>query len=100
MGCLNKKFFYLCDEYVLSFTLVSEYLLFFSHLYIALLDIDEVIIPLKFDNWSEMMEEVIIMSLKVKNETRNSWSFKTIYFFEKLQDQVSLKQFGKLLILV
>merc|ERR1711910_123119 len=43
--------------------------------YIALLDIDEVIVPIKHKNWEDMMEEVIKTSLKVKNESRASWNF-------------------------
>jgi len=52
--------------------------------YIALLDIDEVITPLKHDNWSDMMEEAVAASLKVKNETRASWNFRNIYFMDEM----------------
>jgi hypothetical protein len=37
----------------------------FRYEYIALLDIDEVIMPLVHNNWAEMMEAVVAASLKV-----------------------------------
>jgi len=55
--------------------------------YIALLDIDEVIMPIKHDNWADMMEEAVAASLKVKNETRASWNFRNIYFMDEMTDQ-------------
>jgi len=54
--------------------------------YIALLDIDEVITPIKHNNWADMMEEVIETSLKVKNETRASWNFRNVYFMDEMLD--------------
>jgi len=54
--------------------------------YIALLDIDEVIMPVKHNNWAEMMEEVVKSSLKVKNETRASWNFRNVYFMDEMLD--------------
>ena len=54
--------------------------------YIALLDIDEVITPIKNKNWADMMEEVIQTSLKVKNETRASWNFRNVYFMDEMLD--------------
>ena len=54
--------------------------------YIALLDIDEVITPIKHSNWADMMEEVIQTSLKVKNETRASWNFRNVYFMDEMLD--------------
>jgi len=54
--------------------------------YIALLDIDEVITPIKHNNWADMMEEVIQASLKVKNETRASWNFRNVYFMDEMLD--------------
>ena len=52
--------------------------------YIALLDIDEVIMPLKHTNWEDMMKEAVQSSLKVKNETRASWNFRPIYFLDRM----------------
>jgi len=54
--------------------------------YIALLDIDEVITPIKHSNWADMMEEVVQTSLKVKNETRASWNFRNVYFMDEMLD--------------
>ena len=39
--------------------------LVYRYKYIALLDIDEVIMPIHHNNWEDMMEEVIKESLKV-----------------------------------
>eukprot|EP00092_Neocalanus_flemingeri_P099774 GFUD01127316.1.p1 GENE.GFUD01127316.1~~GFUD01127316.1.p1 ORF type:complete len:574 (-),score=144.49 GFUD01127316.1:85-1806(-) len=54
--------------------------------YIALLDIDEVIMPIKHNNWADMMKEVITTSMKVKNETRASWNFRNVYFMDEMLD--------------
>merc|ERR1712080_724094 len=54
--------------------------------YVALLDIDEVIMPIKHNNWAEMMEEAVKASLKVKNETRASWNFRNVYFMDEMTD--------------
>jgi len=56
----------------------------YKYEYVALLDIDEVIMPLKHNNWEEMMEEVISMSLKVKNESRASYNFRNVYFMDDM----------------
>ena len=56
----------------------------YRHQYIALLDIDEVIMPLKHTNWEDMMREAVQSSLKVKNETRASWNFRPIYFLDRM----------------
>jgi len=52
--------------------------------YIALLDIDEVIMPLNHQNWSQLMEAVIVESLKVKNESRASYNFRNVYFMDEM----------------
>ena len=52
--------------------------------YIALLDIDEVIMPIKQDNWADMMKDVVEASLKVKNETRASFNFRNVYFMDEM----------------
>lgn len=54
--------------------------------YVALLDIDEVIMPIKHNNWADMMEEAVAASLKVKNVTRASWNFRNIYFMDEMLD--------------
>jgi len=62
--------------------------------YIALLDIDEVIMPVEHNNWAEMMEEVVKSSLKVKNETRASWNFRNVYFMDEMLDQNEPEHFS------
>lgn len=52
--------------------------------YIALLDIDEVIVPKQQDGWAAMMEDVVKASLKVKNETRASFNFRNVYFMDEM----------------
>jgi len=52
--------------------------------YIALLDIDEVIMPLQHKNWSQLMDAVIVESLKVKNESRASYNFRNVYFMDEM----------------
>lgn len=52
--------------------------------YIALLDIDEVIMPIKQDNWEDMMKDVVASALKVKNETRASFNFRNVYFMDEM----------------
>jgi len=54
--------------------------------YIALLDIDEVIMPVEHNNWADMMEEAVKSSLEVKNETRASWNFRNVYFMDEMLD--------------
>merc|ERR1711884_886628 len=58
----------------------------YNYKYIAVLDIDEVITPIKHNNWADMMEEVIQISLKVKNQTRASWHFRNVYFMDEMLD--------------
>jgi len=60
--------------------------LYHRYEYVALLDIDEVIMPIKHNNWAEMMDEVVKASLKVKNETRASWNFRNVYFMDEMTD--------------
>lgn len=54
----------------------------YSYEYLALLDIDEIIMPLKHNNWSEMMDEVLRVSLLEKNYTRASYNFRNVYFLD------------------
>lgn len=61
----------------------------YNYKYIAVLDIDEVITPLKHNNWADMMEEVIQISLKVKNQTRASWHFRNVYFMDEMLESYS-----------
>ena len=59
----------------------------FRYEYIALLDIDEVIMPIQNASWSDLMEEVVKASLKVKNETRASYNFRNVYFMDEMTHQ-------------
>jgi len=40
--------------------------------------------PLKSDNWKQMMEAVVTSALKVKNETRASYNFRNVYFMDEM----------------
>lgn len=55
-----------------------------SYQYLALLDIDEIIMPLSHHNWYDLMEEVEQMSLSEQNYTRASYNVRNVYFFDDL----------------
>lgn len=62
---------------------------FYKHMYqyryIALLDIDEVIMPATAANWKELMDETVIpKSLKIKREPRASYNVRNVYFLDDL----------------
>ena len=52
--------------------------------YVALLDIDEVIMPIKRKNWADMMSDVTKESMRIKNETRASFNFRNVYFMDEM----------------
>lgn len=56
----------------------------FSYDYLALLDIDEVIMPLQHANWSQLMAEIQRLSWKEKNYTRASYNVRNVYFLDDL----------------
>lgn len=56
----------------------------YTYEYIALLDIDEVIMPLRARGWRELMDEVLPKALAVKNETRASYNVRNVYFLDDL----------------
>jgi len=56
----------------------------YQYEYIALLDIDEVIMPIAEDNWSDLMKKVKKLALKVKNEDRASYNFRNVYFLDEM----------------
>ena len=61
----------------------------YGYKYIALLDIDEIIVPgPSHSDWLEMMEAVVNDAHAVLNTTRAAWSFKTEYF---LDDNTTVK---------
>ena len=52
--------------------------------YIALLDIDEVIMPINGDNWSDLMKQVKTLSYNIKKEERASYNFRNVYFLDEM----------------
>ncbi|XP_053202605.1 uncharacterized protein LOC128387433 [Panonychus citri] len=56
----------------------------YSYSYLALLDIDEIIMPLQHDNWSDLMAVVERESLKEKNYSRASYNVRNAYFLDDL----------------
>ena len=64
----------------------------YSYDYLALLDIDEIIMPLRHDNWSDMMDEVVKVSLLEKNFTRASYNFRNVYFLDDLASRLEGSQ--------
>ena len=56
----------------------------YQYEYIALLDIDEVIMPIAEDNWADLMKNVKKLALKVKNEDRASYNFRNVYFLDEM----------------
>lgn len=56
----------------------------FSYNYLALLDIDEVIMPLQHANWSQLMAEIQRLSWLEKNYTRASYNVRNVYFLDDL----------------
>jgi hypothetical protein len=56
----------------------------YTYDYLALLDIDEVIMPIAHKNWSQLMSAVQKMSLAKKNFTRASYNFRNVYFLDDL----------------
>lgn len=59
----------------------------YTYEYIALLDIDEVIMPLQTNSWSELMKTILPKALKIKNETRASYNVRNVYFLDDLLHQ-------------
>lgn len=56
----------------------------YTYKYIALLDIDEVIMPLNAMSWEDLMDTVESKSLAIKNETRASYNVRNVYFLDDL----------------
>jgi len=55
-----------------------------SYQYLALLDIDEIIMPLRHENWFDLMQEVETLSLAEQNYSRASYNVRNVYFFDDL----------------
>lgn len=56
----------------------------YSYEYLALLDIDEIIMPLEHNDWYGLMEQVQKDSLAEKNYTRASYNVRNVYFLDDL----------------
>nr|CAI5819580.1 unnamed protein product [Callosobruchus analis] len=61
---------------------------FYKHMYeykyIALLDVDEVIMPLEGTTWKELMDKVLPKALKINKEERASYNVRNVYFLDDL----------------
>ncbi|KAJ8666839.1 hypothetical protein QAD02_008501 [Eretmocerus hayati] len=61
---------------------------FYKHMYeykyIALLDVDEVIMPVRDPDWRRLMDRVEKDALKLRNETRASYNVRNVYFLDDL----------------
>lgn len=56
----------------------------YTYEYIALLDVDEVIMPIRVDTWRELMNTVVAKARAVRNETRASYNVRNVYFLDDL----------------
>ncbi|XP_012220874.2 uncharacterized protein [Linepithema humile] len=56
----------------------------YEYEYIALLDVDEVIMPVKDATWRELMRRVLPKALQIRNETRASYNVRNVYFLDDL----------------
>ncbi|XP_048512087.1 uncharacterized protein LOC105684351 isoform X2 [Athalia rosae] len=56
----------------------------YEYEYIALLDIDEIIMPVQDSNWKELMDRILPKALKIRNESRASYNVRNVYFLDDL----------------
>lgn len=56
----------------------------YEYEYIALLDVDEVIMPVQDMTWHDLMSRVMPKALKLRNETRASYNVRNVYFLDDL----------------
>ncbi|XP_076644683.1 uncharacterized protein LOC143354458 [Halictus rubicundus] len=56
----------------------------YEYEYIALLDVDEVIMPVKDATWQDLMKRVLGKAFKIRNETRASYNVRNVYFLDDL----------------
>lgn len=56
----------------------------YEYEYIALLDVDEVIMPVQDTTWQELMKRVLAKAFKIRNETRASYNVRNVYFLDDL----------------
>lgn len=61
---------------------------FYKHMYeyryIALLDIDEVIMPVDGMTWKELMDKILPKALKINKDERASYNVRNVYFLDDL----------------
>ena len=78
----------------------------YRYKYIALLDIDEIILPIVEDNWSDLMKNVKPLAensashVKYKNKSFThvlaSYNFRNVYFMDEMLDMHEKVSFWKL----
>lgn len=56
----------------------------YTYEYIALLDIDEVIMPVNTMSWQELMDVVLPKARAAKNDTQASYNVRNVYFLDDL----------------
>ncbi|XP_011494778.1 PREDICTED: uncharacterized protein LOC105359787 [Ceratosolen solmsi marchali] len=56
----------------------------YEYEYIALLDVDEVIMPVQDATWQELMRRVVPKAMRLRNETRASYNVRNVYFLDDL----------------
>ena len=72
-------------QVVCSDTSFSNHSVTDRYKFIALLDTDEVIIPIKHANWMDMMDDVV-GQLRDKKKEFASWNFRNVYFLDNMTD--------------
>ncbi|RWS21898.1 Glycosyltransferase-like protein, partial [Leptotrombidium deliense] len=60
-----------------------------SYNYLALLDIDEVIMPLKHQNWSHLMEQVVNVTSLYTERAVASFCARNVYFFDSFSNKTN-----------
>ncbi|KAJ8890973.1 hypothetical protein PR048_010482 [Dryococelus australis] len=56
----------------------------YNYKFIALLDTDEVIMPLGTSSWHKLMDKILPKAFAVKNETSASYNVRNVYFLDDL----------------
>jgi hypothetical protein len=56
----------------------------YTYEYIALLDTDEVIMPVNTMSWQELMDVVLLKARAAKDNTQASYNVRNVYFFDDL----------------
>lgn len=69
----------------------------YTYEYLALLDIDEIIMPLQHMDWYGLMDQVQKESLSEKNYTRASYNVRNVYFLEDMGGSETSENSGNIL---